>query len=886
MGALSEDSKNINSSPLLIYDKEGFLGSYLIAELDPDQTIVYLTKDLSLPHKKNVYPVLVTKRIPVIPKAGYAKQILVYRDDKMLLKLLPAFAKKALEDKAPIYFLIYLRDATDKLLDYVSGVSSSIRIVLVGDLMSKESLDNPVSEILQDAGRGRVVISDPLSQLYPLGLKDLIGALKHLILSNGVSGNHMLYALPPHLITKLSFVRTLHKKEPLIVVDLQRDTYIAPIALKLLPYTSLLGSDYDFGKSIPGIKISKGEKSSLKRRKLKYKNPFLPKRIVHAGVMLSLVFIFGLPVFSGLIGSGFLMRAKEHILDGELLRARSSASAANAFFAVSNKSFLGIELFKFLGAGKSVSAIENGVRSGEKASSIMLDGIDGVLALKRVFANESENPKKDFLISMQHMRQLVLGVSVLKAEGSIPKEYEAYIRESEQLSGMFDGLYEMLPELFGMEGERKYLILFQNNMELRPGGGFIGSFGVLRLKNGKIIDFPIHDVYDADGQLGKHIEPPFQMRRYLGASHWYLRDSNFELDFAKNGAHAAFFYNAEMKDEVDGVIAIDTHVLKKLLAVVGPLKMTGYNETITAENFFLLTESYAQDNFFPGSNQKQNFLKAVSTGLFSRLFEEKGVSYQGVIRVISESIREKHMLFAHPDQSVQKVFDVRGGGSSLRDLREEKEGAFNDFLGINEANLGMNKANYYLDRSISHEVKIDEAGTAQETVRIHYLNRSAVGDKYGGDYKAYLRLILPKNAALKSIQFDGAPQDVVPAVTDPVIFTATDYTPQSGLEVENTKIDGKEIYGFLITVPSGKKKIVTVSYVVSVAPSKAGALDYSLKIFKQPGTGPDAYAFSLSHPDEYKVLSSTEGVKLLDTRVSLLTNLVEDRQIRVSLGRR
>lgn len=882
------NQKKNNSHPILLYDKEGFLGRFILDDLFSGQTVVYLTRGTSLSDRKNIYPVFITKKLPRIPKARYSKQILIYKkEDKMLLSLLPAFAKKALEDKAPIYFLIYLRDASEKLLEYVSGAYANIKIVLVGDLMAMGDLDNPVSEMLKDASGGRIIVSDPLSLLYPLSPKDLTNALRLLLVSSEEAvGSFMFYALPPHPITKLSFARMLHKKEPLMSVDLRKETPLTQISLKLSQYVSLLGADYDIEKSIPVMKTQIGSRSSVKKIKLRPRTAFLPKRILHAGIMVGLVFILGFPICMGLIGSSFLVRTKEHMLEGELLKARSAAVSANAFFAVSDKSLFGIEIFRFLGAGKQVSSIKNGIRSGEKASGIIVEGIEGALVFKRIFEEESESPKKDLIISMQHIRQAVLGVSALKAEGNIPSGYGAYIKESEQLSGIFDGLYDVLPGILGMEGERKYLVLFQNNMELRPGGGFIGSFGVLRVNNGRIVDFPIHDVYDADGQLDKHIEPPFQLRRYLGASHWYLRDSNFELDFAKNGAHAAFFYNAEMKDEVDGVIAIDVHVLKKLLAATGPLKVVGYNETVTAENFFLLTESYAQDNFFPGSNQKQNFLKAVSISLFNHLFEGKNVPYGTIIRVVAESIKEKHMLFAYPESSVQRVFDVRGGGSSTLDLREEGEGILNDFLGINEANLGMNKANYYLDRSISHEVKVDEAGAAVETVKIHYLNKSKAGDKYGGDYKAYLRLILPKDTILSSVQFDGQPQDVVPAVTDPVVFTATGYTPQSGLEVENTEIDGKEVYGFLITVPSGKKKVVSASYALSFKPLKTGLLNYSLKILKQPGTGPDSYALSLNHPATYKTLSSTEGIRFTGTKASLLINLVEDREIRVSLGKK
>src|SRR3989344_5241553 len=114
-------------------------------------------------------------------------------------------------------------------------------------------------------------------------------------------------------------------------------------------------------------------------------------------------------------------------------------------------------------------------------------------------------------------------------------------------------------------------------MELRPGGGFIGSYGLLTFSKGKITDFSIHDVYDADGQLKGHIEPPFPIRRYLPQIHWYMRDSNWDVDFAKAASTSAYFLNAETGKTVDGVIGVDLSFVKNLLSVTGPITVSDYN---------------------------------------------------------------------------------------------------------------------------------------------------------------------------------------------------------------------------------------------------------------------------------------------------------------------
>ena len=81
---------------------------------------------------------------------------------------------------------------------------------------------------------------------------------------------------------------------------------------------------------------------------------------------------------------------------------------------------------------------------------------------------------------------------------------------------------------------KKYVIFFANNMELRPGGGFIGSFGIFEIGNYSIGEIKIYDIYDADGQLTVHLDPPKPIAQYLHVPHWFFRDSNFSPDFFTN----------------------------------------------------------------------------------------------------------------------------------------------------------------------------------------------------------------------------------------------------------------------------------------------------------------------------------------------------------------
>ncbi len=45
---------------------------------------------------------------------------------------------------------------------------------------------------------------------------------------------------------------------------------------------------------------------------------------------------------------------------------------------------------------------------------------------------------------------------------------------------------KLLPDMLGQKGTRRYLLLVQNNAEIRSTGGIPGSFAILKAKNGKL----------------------------------------------------------------------------------------------------------------------------------------------------------------------------------------------------------------------------------------------------------------------------------------------------------------------------------------------------------------------------------------------------------------
>src|SRR3990167_11027276 len=150
--------------------------------------------------------------------------------------------------------------------------------------------------------------------------------------------------------------------------------------------------------------------------------------------------------------------------------------------------------------------------------------------------------------------------------------------------------------------ERAYLILFQNNLELRPGGGFIGSFGILKVRDGNVADFAVHDTGNFDGRIPSTVEPPYPMRETLKIDSWKLRDSNYSPDFPENAEWAETFYQMGQGEErFDGVVAVTANVLTSFLKVTGPVEIEGFPGTYSADNAIVDLEYQVEQGY-----RKQN----------------------------------------------------------------------------------------------------------------------------------------------------------------------------------------------------------------------------------------------------------------------------------------
>lgn len=442
--------------------------------------------------------------------------------------------------------------------------------------------------------------------------------------------------------------------------------------------------------------------------------------------------------------------------------------------------------------------------------------------------------------------------------------------------GQLTNLLTLYPVISGFDQSKTYLVIFQNSMELRPTGGFIGSVATATARDGRIGTLEIQDVYALDGQLKGHVDPPGPIAQLLGQEHWYLRDSNWDPDFRKSSERAAWFYEKESGVKPDGVIAISTPFLIDLLRVTGPVELPDINDRITADNFFGKSIFYTRADFFPGSTQKKDFLGILATAILEKITTMNGIDPTALFRAMTDALERGDILLSFSDRGAQSLVERYGWAGALptRTLCDEENdtACFPEQIVAIEANMSVNKANYFVTRSESIDTTISPTGEVTTDVTILYQNSSpndhpASG---GGTYKTYLRFLLPQDAATEGITLNGRP---IPVRSDKQRTTRTAQAPLPYAEVYTT--DEGSVVGIAFVVESGDSQLLAFSFRRGkpFRLSEKGDGVYEMNIFRQPGLLGTTLTARVHYPEQWIASPETQS----NAAASLVANPGEVR---------
>jgi hypothetical protein len=424
---------------------------------------------------------------------------------------------------------------------------------------------------------------------------------------------------------------------------------------------------------------------------------------------------------------------------------------------------------------------------------------------------------------------------------------------------------------------KKYIILFQNNSELRATGGFPGSYALLVFEKGLIKSVTVDDIYNIDGQLRENIIPPVPLQHIT--PNWGMRDANWFADFPASARKVEEMYRKDGGPAVDGVLAITPDVISGLLKITGPIRMTKYGVEISADNF--LTVIQKEVEYGENRAQPKTILKDLQPQLFSALTALPKERWAEVFKLLLESVRQKHILafFNDPDLENSAIkFGVGGEikkseGDYLQVVFSNIKGSKSDAVTENEFELSVAD---HEDSGLYHRLVVD---------RYHQGGGTPFGF-YNRTNSSYVRIYLPKGAVLKSIQGHSL-VDYRPLLPhadfnfkkDPDLENIEAIAQKPFAGVDQTFENGKTVIGFWLLTRTREQKSVTLEYYTP----KNSAEEYSLYWQKQSGTPPMTFSFNYDLPTGFVATLPSDQYQFSENKVRLTADLDSDQEIKFGL---
>lgn len=408
------------------------------------------------------------------------------------------------------------------------------------------------------------------------------------------------------------------------------------------------------------------------------------------------------------------------------------------------------------------------------------------------------------------------------------------------------------PFISGFPFSKNYIVLFQNNYELRPTGGFISAYGILNFKFGIPTSFQIFDSYSIQ-RPEEFIAAPYPIDKLLAHPFYEgftFRDANYSPDLKTSAYQIIKFYNlAYPNKKIDGIITVNTSIIEDILSKYGSIKIKDikFDQYNYFTNLEYLVTNIDKHNIKELENRK-NILNEFYKALMYKIILTPA-KYPQFTDIISASLDNKNIQFYTNDNFVSSLLARKNWDGKFPNERTMQE---NDFLGIIESNLGGVKSNRYISKYIEYDIYIQKVNN--EYIGEVVLNITL---KHNGVYNEPLSYVY--NGFLN-------------------IFTKDDIKISDHPEMHISYENGYKTLGYIIKDLHPKNKITfTYNYIL---PKKYFQNNkYNLFLFKQSGTN-DYYDITIHFPPDYIAKSNTFNTK--DNIATYKGNLLNNKLLRLN----
>lgn len=393
-----------------------------------------------------------------------------------------------------------------------------------------------------------------------------------------------------------------------------------------------------------------------------------------------------------------------------------------------------------------------------------------------------------------------------------------------------------LPKLLGMESPQTYLILVQNNHELRATGGFIAAIGRVTLDKGKMTELDFVDSYAVFRADGDYPPPPAAMLQYMGIPQLVMRDANWSPDFPTVAQVARTLYRSDTGLDVDGIVTVDLNAVKHIFGALGEIQVPGFDNPITGDNIesqiVQLWERPAESAVEVGGEtaqelgewwqQRKDFIPRLSTAALDAVQGGQASVFRLTAAGL-QALNDRSIQVWLKNPTAAAVMHAQGWDGALQST------VGRDFLAVIDTNMGYNKVDAAMQRALDYRVNwLDGADQpARATVTLTYTHPIDAEDpgcdltpRYGNSYADliarcyfdYVRIYTPSGSKL---------------------IEATGVDPES---VSSQRGERRtQVFAGYFILPPGESNVVTFTYTL---PPSLTPETYQLLVQRQSGTQP------------------------------------------------
>ena len=487
------------------------------------------------------------------------------------------------------------------------------------------------------------------------------------------------------------------------------------------------------------------------------------------------------------------------------------------------------------------------------------------------------------------------GINVDETMAKVDKLAKEFPETSDQITDFLS----VMPELLGAKESKTYMLILQNETEMRSSGGLLTAYGTMTLKDGEFVgDIKLTDMWNLENyvrglgintgpkdfnyyQLYPEYVSPYGyyqniygqntlMNRGCGATSLRAQDSglypdlNWTMNIFKDYYDNANYYDPINYPAYEDIVIINYAFAENLFSLIQPVEVKG--EEITAEELFNFIKESTDDRTV-GLNyeQRKQIIADIANVVKEKFLELPIEDTPKLANLVINSFAAKDIAIAAPKNNErQQYLDTYGmSGRTTNDYEW-------DYFHFNEAQNCALKLNKFLRNRVTHEVIINDDGSIKKNITVNWTQpqiwSAAINDQYSGgishSYRAWIRFFMPMGSSV--ISSNG--------------YEKSGYLYYTPLEYDDST-ENKHVSDNIIQFDHRRfsEDQPVVTHDLNVMYNLPGTLNYNQKgqykvlIQKHPGKSWEKYTFKFKHKgktyelknitlDRDKVITYKDGI--------------------------